>query len=91
VCNQAVFREDVIIISNNCKNEKKKGKPITSNVAEFIIISAMMGSHRVTQQRTPSKSKLERLCSVTCFAELLGNLHQIGSANHAHSHMLLPK
>jgi hypothetical protein len=27
---------------------------------------------------------------VTCTAELLGNLHQIGSANHAHCHMLLP-
>ena len=27
---------------------------------------------------------------VTSFAELLGDLHQIGSTNQAHSHMLLP-
>jgi hypothetical protein len=42
MCNRAVSGENVVIISNNCKNEKE-GKTITSDIAEFITISAKTG------------------------------------------------
>jgi hypothetical protein len=81
VRDQAIFREDVVVIGDNC-GRKTKSDCSTRRVNNVILRSSgIWASVVAVSEHRPG----------TWLAELLGDLDQIGSSHYAHGHILLPR